>query len=234
MRHKRVTSVAGMALIVWLSVVTSALAAASKPGPGPEIAESEARLLAAMRRDGTNAATLYALGDVCHAAGVAGDKPAVARAEAYLRQLLAMEPTNAPAVALLGSVYTLKGRDAFWPTTQLKLVREGNEFMDRAVALAPEAVNVRVTRAFNNAHMPDFLGRSEIVVADLQWLWGKVETEPALLTVQERQEVALHWGRRLKRQSRPAEARRVWEAGLALAPDSRIGQLISPELAKLR
>lgn len=203
-------------------------------GAGPALSEPETRLLDRMAREGTNITILYELGDICHDAGVEGDKQAVGRAEGYLRQLLKLSPTNGPAMALLGSVYTIKGRDAFWPTTQLKLVREGNEFMDRAVQLAPEDVRTRVTRAFNNAHMPDFLGRSETVIADLQWLWNKVEKEPAVLTVAERQEVALHWGRRLKRQSRPEDARRVWETGLALAPQSSFAHQISAELAKLR
>ncbi|MBL9128751.1 MAG: hypothetical protein JNL97_13945, partial [Verrucomicrobiales bacterium] len=140
-----------------------AAAAPKAPAHSPA-SETELRLLDRMAREGTNSALLYALGDTCHDAGVDGDKHAVLRAEAYLRQLLDLYPTNAPALALLGSVYTMKGRDAFWPTTQLKLVREGISMMDRAVASSPDDTRTRVTRAFNNAHMPDFLGRNETVI----------------------------------------------------------------------
>src|SRR5690606_8268318 len=103
----------------------------------------ERQLLSRMATQGTNTATLFALADLCHDAGVEGDEKAVLRGEAYLRQLLEMEPTNAPALALLGSIYTMKGRDAFWPTTQLRLAREGNKMMDRAVSLAPDDIRTR-------------------------------------------------------------------------------------------
>lgn len=193
----------------------------------------EARLLADLARLGTNSDRLYRLADVCHDAGVAGDKKAVERAESYLRELLAHEPTNAPALALLGSVYTMKGRDAFWPNVQLRLVHEGNAFMDQAVQLAPDNVRVRLTRAFNNAHMPDFLGRVEIVRADLAWLWDRAEQSPDLVSAAEHQELALHWGRQLKRLKRLDEARRVWTRGRNLRDSSSLAADIDAELAKL-
>ncbi len=221
------------AAMMWVVALWFGWASPTAEGASP-LSAAEARLLEQMAREGTNVTLLYALGDTCHDAGVEGDKPAVGRAEGYLRQLLTIAPSNAPALALLGSVYTLKGRDAFWPTTQLKLVREGNEYMDRAVQLDPQGLRTRLTRAFNNAHMPDFLGRSEVVIADLQWLWVKVEKEPDTMTASQRQQIALHWGRRLKRQSKADEARRVLDTGLAFAPQSSLGQQISAELAKLR
>ncbi len=200
----------------------------------PDLPEAELKLLERMAREGTNIASLYALADVCHDAAVDGDKAAVGRAEGYLRQALTLQPTHGPTLALLGSVYTMKGRDAFWPPTQLKLVREGIEYMDRAVSLAPDDVRTRVTRAFNNAHMPDFLGRNDTVTADLQWLWPKAEARHEVLTESERQETGLHWGRRLKRQDRIPEARQVWQTALSWNPQSRIGRKISEELSKLR
>ena len=151
-----------------------------------------------------------------------------------MRQALELEPTNSAALALLGSIYTIKGRDVFWPTHQLRLVREGNAIMDDAVRLAPDDLRTRLLRAFNNAHMPEFLGRTEVVRADLAWLWEKVEKEPDRFTVGEKQETALHWGRQLKRQRRTEEARRVWERGRSLAPESPRGVQMAEELAKLR
>lgn len=213
------------------SASASAFAA---PAPADTHSPAEAALLAEMASQGTNTSRLYRLGDVCHDAGVAGDKKAVERAEAYLRQILTLEPTNAPALALLGSVYTMKGRDAFWPTTQLRLVHEGNDFMDQAVALAPDNPRVRITRAFNNAHMPEFLGRTETVRADLSWLLEQAARTPMLFTLSERQEIALHWGRQLKRQKRLPEARAQWELALTLDPESRLAKELLAELAKLK
>ena len=221
-----------LALALAISLSGTRLGAATSTNA--PLAAGEAELLAEMAAQGTNVTRLYRLADLCHDAGVDGDKAAVLRAEAYLRELLRQQPTNAPATTLLGSVYTIKGRDAFWPTQQLRLVHEGNELMDQGVRLAPQDIQTRLLRAFNNAHMPDFLGRTEIVRADLAWLWEKVEKEPASFTVGQQQELALHWGRQLKRQHRPAEARSVWERGRALAPDSRRGGELAAELAKLR
>lgn len=197
------------------------------------ISPQERQLLGQLAASGTNPTVLFELADVCHDAGVDGDKQAVLRAEAYLRQLLALAPSNAPALALLGSVYTMKGRDAFWPTTQLRLVREGNSYMDQAVRLAPEDPETRKIRALNNAHMPEFLGRTEIVRADLAWLWEKVEKEPARFSVSARQQMALHWGRQLKRLHRPEDARRVWEQGRGFDTHTKLASEIAGELAKL-
>lgn len=216
-----------------VSPVGMRVGAAEKKGRPAGFPANEMQLLTQMKHEGTNVGSLYALGDVCHDAGAAGDKEAVVRAEAYLRQLLTLEPTNAMATALLGSIYTMKGRDAFWPTTQLRLVGEGNEMMDRAVSMAPEDVRTRLTRALNNAHMPEFLGRSELVVKDLSWLWGKWEKDPTLFTVNQRQELALHWGRRLKKQDRHGEARKVWETGKDFDPESKVAKEIGVELAKM-
>jgi hypothetical protein len=211
--------------------------AASLPIRGASLGEpspEEQKLLARMAAQGTNTATLFALGDLCHDAGVEGDETAVLRAESYLRQLLEIEPTNAPALALLGSVYTMKGRDAFWPPTQLRLAREGNKMMDRAVSLAPEDIRTRTIRALNNAHMPEFLGRGDLVRADLAWLWEKIEKEPASFTTSAKQQVALHWGLRLKRMHQRDDARRVWEQGRRFAPESEVASEIAREEAKLR
>lgn len=222
--------------VVWACL---GLAMVGFPGAGAAsnkagLSAMERGLLDQMAKEGTNTMRLYALADLCHDAGAGGDKEAVVRAEGYLRQLLSSEPDNAQGLGLLGSVYTMKGRDSFWPTTQLKLVREGIEMMDKAVKLAPEDLRTRMTRVFNNAHMPDFLGRGETVIADLEWLWGKVEKEPQLFTVRQRQELALHWGKRLKRLDRVSEARKVLEAGRDFEAQSPMARQIAAELAKIR
>ena len=209
------------------------LGTAGVAAPSPDPDAQERRLLREMAEQGTNTARLFALGDYCHDLGVAGDKTAVPRAEAYLRQLLTIEPTNAPGLALLGSVYTLKGRDAFWPTTQVRLVQEGNRYMDEAVKLAPDDVATRLLRALNNTHMPDFLGRVEIVRADFEWLWARVDSHAQQMEPASRQNLALHWGRQLKRLKRFGEARQVWEKGLTMGADTADGRDIQAELRKL-
>lgn len=228
---------------VSLRPATAKLLAAATPADPPRrsagsaaasLKPEEQRLLARMAAEGTNAPSLYALADFCHDEGVDGDKQAVLRAEGYLRRLLELDPKHSRALALLGSVYTMKGRDAFWPTTQIKLVKEGNGYMDQAVAQAPEDIPTRTIRALNNAHMPEFLGRTQIVREDLAWLWGKIEKGGAPISTSAKQQLALHWGRILKRQRKVDEALRVLQTGRDFAPDSPIAAEISVELEKLR
>lgn len=217
-----------------LLLLFAARLAAAPTNPADLRLPGEAGMLTEMAAGGTNVARLFGLADLCHDAGAEGDKAAVIRAESYLREALRLEPTNAPAMALLGSVYTMKGRDSFWPTQQLRWVRDGNELMDRAVMAAPLDVRTRLIRVFNNAHMPDFLGRTEIVRADLAWLWEKTEKEPDRFTVSQRQQLALHWGRQLKRQHRTDQARSVWDQGRALDTNSPLAGELTAELSKLR
>lgn len=199
-----------------------------------QLKAEETRLLSQMAVEGTNATNLFALADVCHDEGVEGDEEAVPRAEAHLRKLLESNPNHARGLALLGSVYTLKGRDAFWPLTQIRLVKEGNTYMDQAVQLAPEDVPTRTIRALNNAHMPEFLGRTQIVREDLEWLWRKIEAGDTEITTSAKQQLALHWGRILKRQHKTAEASKVLRTGRELSPNSKVAAELSTELEKLR
>ncbi len=205
------------------------------PADAPaDLARRENRARAELAASGTNVARLFALADICHDLGVTGDKEAVLRAEQWLQLLLALAPTNGPATALLGSVYTMKGRDAFWPTTQLKFVREGNSLMDRGVTLAPDDVQTRCIRSLNNAHMPDFLGRLTLVREDLEWLWKRIDRDAAQFTPTARQKVALHWGRQLVRMGRPEEARKVWEHGATFPPENEVTRELLAQIAKLR
>ncbi len=222
-----------LAAAVLLAAAPVSPGAASPTSASPPLPE-EQRLLEEMRRQGTNVARLFQLGDLCHDAGAEGDKKAVERAEGYLRRLLALQTNHVPGLALLGSVYTMKGRDAFWPNVQLRLVHEGNRTMDQAVGLDPENVEARLIRVFNNAHMPDFLGRSGTVQADLAWLGPRVDKNPNLISLNQRQTLALHQGRLLKKQHRTAEALKVWETAQALQPQSKVASELAAEIERTR
>lgn len=196
--------------------------------------ERLAQLQSQVDQQPTNVALLVKTGDLCHDEGVKDNKDAVKLAEKFLREALKHDPTNAPALALLGSTYTLKGRDAFWPGTQISLVKEGNKMMDAAVALATNDVMVRLTRAANNVHMPKFLGREEIARTDLAWLWEKVQAAPDNFPVGVKQDIAVNHGFALKKSKKPEEAIAVWEKGLALDPKSKVAAEIQDHLKKAK
>jgi tetratricopeptide (TPR) repeat protein len=200
---------------------------------GGSFREQLAQLEAQHRAQPTNTSVLFALGDLCHDEGVRDNREAVKLAEKYFRSLLELDPNHARAMALLGSTLTLKGRDAFWPTTQIDYVKQGNRAMDNAVRLAPEDAEVRFIRAINNFHMPKFLGREQIVQEDFAWLWKQLLQHPENTKLDRKQEIALHQGLTLKKLKRNAEAREVWEQGLTWAPESTWATRLREELRKL-
>jgi hypothetical protein len=189
-------------------------------------------LQAQLAADPTNQALLFKLGDLCFDEGAKDNREAVKLAEKYLSQLMEVNPKNARALALLGSTFTMKGRDALWPPTRMKWVREGIKKMDAAAAMAPDDAWVRFTRAFNNFHMPKFMERESIVEADFDWLWAQLESNPEGIDGETRQNIAFCQGTLLKRKGQKADAQAVWQKGVAVDPHSSIAQKMQEQMKK--
>jgi tetratricopeptide (TPR) repeat protein len=192
-----------------------------------------AALQAQLASNPSNVTLLVKLGDLCHDEGVKDNPEAVKLGEKYLNTAISLDPSNALARVLHGSIMTMRGRDSFWPTTQIELVHQGNREMDAAVKMAPEDPMVRFARANNNFYMPKFLGRQEIVLADFTWLWEQVQKKHPRLDVPHKQEIGLLYGLTLKKRDRTDEALEVWRDALAIEPDSAFAQKINAELQKV-
>jgi tetratricopeptide (TPR) repeat protein len=216
----------------WLTWLMLCVGLAVHTAAAPAYKDEFARLEKALAAQPTNTALLFEIADLCHDEGVHDNKEAVKRAEKFLRDLLKLDATNAPALALLGSTYTMKGRDAFWPTTQISLVKQGNKFMDDAVQLAPDHARVRLIRGLNNVHMPGWLGREKVALDDLTWLWKRIATAPAEFTEKQRQEVALQYGIALRKAKRTPEAVAAWKAGIAMNERTRYAAEMRKHLEK--
>ncbi len=192
-----------------------------------QIAELEAKLAA----NPTNAAVLIQLAKVHHNEATRGAEDAahhIARAKAHLGILLANDPKHAFGRALLGSTTVLTAREAFWPGTKIKRVREGLALMDAALADFPEDHNARFTRAVNNLYLPDLFERLVTVTADFQWL--RERADRGEFDAEFRQYVFLYHGRALAKWKRPAEAATAWNAGLAIDPQSKVADELRREL----
>jgi tetratricopeptide (TPR) repeat protein len=174
------------------------------------------------------------LGDLCFHEGANNDEKAVILAEGYFKQLLAIDPNHAMARVRYGSVLTMKARDARWPLKRLSYVKAGNREMDTAVRMAPNDAQVRFARAVNNFHMPDIMGRAEIVEGDLAWLWQQAQLANTPLHVGQKQTVALYYGQTLQRKNKLDEALQIWQAGLALAPVSGEAVSLTEQIKKYR
>lgn len=192
------------------------------------LAELDAQLAA----NPTNASVLVQLAKLHHNEATRGAADAayhIGRAQAHLATLLAAEPKHAFGRALLGSTTVLTARDAFWPGTKIKRVREGLAQMDAALADFPEDHNARFTRAVNNLYLPDLFDRLATVTADFQWLRERADRSE--FDAEFRQYVFLYHGRALAKWKRPAEAATAWNAGLAIDPQSKVADELRRELA---
>jgi tetratricopeptide (TPR) repeat protein len=210
-------------LVIW-SLVTAAAA--------ETFADRLAALRSRLQSDPTNTLILFQLGELCHQEGANNDAKAVVLAEDYFKRLLALEPNHAMARVLYGSILTMKARDALWPLTQLNYAKAGNREMDAAVNLAPQDPQVRFARAVNNFHMPETMGRVEMVQADLAWLWQQAQQPDTKLKVGQKQTIALYYGDTLRKKNKLEEAAQVWRAGLALAPKSPDAAPLKEQLEK--
>ena len=185
-----------------------------------------------------NATALLSLGIYCHDVG--GDdkhpdhKEAAKLGERYLNDLVKLQPTNAVATVYLGSVLTMRARDERFPFTQMALVKKGNMTMDKAVVMATNVPIVRLRRGIASFHMPGFMKREPLAREDFAWLWSKVSNDDSGLAVGDRQEVALRHGIYLARDRKKDEARAVFEAGIAFAPESADAAQLRKELEKLK
>jgi tetratricopeptide (TPR) repeat protein len=218
----------------WLGVLALMAGSLVTASAAETFADRLAALQSRLQSDPTNTLILFQLGELCHQEGANNNAKAVILAEGYFKRLLAIETNNAIARVLYGSVLTMKARDALWPTTRLSYVKAGNREMDAAVAMAPKDAQVRYARAVNNFHMPGIMGREEIVREDLVRLWQQVQLADTTLSVAQKQTIALQHGQTLEREDKLEEARRVWEAGLDLAPKSEDAALLRKQLKKYR
>lgn len=225
----------GEPMMRWIAILLLTVViklGAAEPKPTEAYTARLALLQAQLAAAPTNTALLLRLGDLCHDQGIEDDREAVKLAEKYLLRLLELEPTNALARAFYGSTLTMKGRDAFWPTTRVSLVKSGNREMDAAVKLAPDDVKVRFTRANNNYYMPKFLDRVEIVEADFDWLWQQVKAGASPRDNFLRQTVARRQGQLLAKKKKLAEALPIWRQGLEFDPQSALARELSRDLEK--
>lgn len=216
-------------LLAWLV----ALISRADSDPSVEYRRQLSTLEAAYQTNQLDCEILFKLGHLCHQQAITGDASAVKLAERYLTELKRLSPTNAFGQALLGSTIVMKARDAFLPTTKLKLVRQGCAEIDAAVRMSPADANVRFTRASNNLFLPDLCGRREIVKKDLEWLHEQSTKPTTRLATDFRQYVALFYGLALQKWGDVSGAVSKWTAGISIATESAVAREIKAALKTL-
>jgi len=126
-------------------------------------------LEAALQRTPENIDLRYELALHCHAiVQKEKDNDVWERAEKLFQEILAVKPEHVAALVYYGSLLTIKGRDALLPWNKLRYVEQGCDKMDKAVQIAPDNINIRIVRALNNIHLPDFFNRLPYCLEDFE------------------------------------------------------------------
>lgn len=211
----------GLSLALWSLFVVSA--------PAQDTSKDlEAKLL----QNPNDVATLIQLGRLYHDQGVAGDKGAVDKGFSCFDKVLELDHANAVALVYRGSLWTLRGRDAWWPFTKMSHVEKGIDEMDRSADLAPDNITVRLARGINSVQLPDMFHRLPVALKDFNYLLNF----PNLSKFDPQLQSSIYcWaGIANKHDSQPGKAKEMLRRAIALAPGSRVAAKAEAELKEIQ
>ena len=188
------------------------------------IKELEERL----RQKPNDIETLIALGKLYHDQGASGDKEAVDKGFTYLDKTIELDPTNAVAWAYRGSLWTMRGRDAWFPFTKLKHVDKGIDELDKAAELGPDNIAVHLTRGINSLQLPSIFKRLGTALKDFSFLLADARFPHLEAHLQS---TIYYWaGVAYKRDSQTSKAKEYLEKAISAAPESTTAQKAEKEL----
>jgi hypothetical protein len=159
-------------------------------------------------------------------AAVAGDRDALPRAEQVLGELGGDQSDDPQVLAYLGAARLLQASHAPFLWDKAALGRQGLSLEDRAVAAAPENLEVRFLRGVTNYELPRFLGRWDVAVNDLTKVAQVAERESAAGRLDPRAAAAgLDYYGKVREQKFDAPgAISAWRAAVRISPNSPGGQ----------
>lgn len=190
--------------------------------------DADKELEAKLQQNPNDVATLVLLGKIFHDRGVAGDEDAVEKGFTYLDKALQLEPSNAVVLAYRGSLWTLRGRDAWWPFTKMKHVEKGIDELDKAVEIAPDDVKVRVVRGINSLNLPSMFKRLPTALKDFAFLLahpGFSHFDPELQST-----IYCCGGIAYKQDNQIPKAKEYLQRAVAVASDSDTARKANEEL----
>jgi signal transduction histidine kinase len=166
------------------------------------------------------------------------DQQAIIEAERLFAQLIARNPNHALALAYHGALLGLNiGFNLVAPEQLINVAQQSHAELDRAVALAPDSIEVRYLRGYASFYTPSLLGRDPLAVEDFTRILTLLDRLPS--TERQRAEVHLALGDTHSKMGQAAQARAQWErvgqitpgSGLALAAEARLRSQSSPPAA---
>jgi tetratricopeptide (TPR) repeat protein len=172
--------------------------------------------------------TLVALGSLYHDQGAGGNEGAVDKGFTCLDKALELDPSNAVALVYRGSLWTMRGRDAWFPFTKLKHVDKGIDELDKAADLAPDNITVRIVRGTNSLQLPSMFKRLGTALKDFSFLLA----DPRFphLDIQLQSTIYYWAGMTYKRDNQAVKAKEYFEKAISVAPKSAMAQRAEKEL----
>ncbi|HEY8668011.1 MAG TPA: hypothetical protein VIL86_15270, partial [Tepidisphaeraceae bacterium] len=153
---------------------------------------------------------------------VAGDRDALPEGQKILQELGGGESPDPQVVAYTAAAELLEANRASMPWDKVRLAREGLALQDKAVASAPDNLEVRFLRGVTDFQMPEYLGRHDMGVADLAAVAEVAEQASRTGRLDKRAAAAslVYHGKALEQQFRIPEAIAAWQAAIRISPDS--------------
>jgi signal transduction histidine kinase len=161
------------------------------------------------------------LGRAYHWLALSRGEGALIEGERLFKDILARDPDNAVALAYYGSLLGLKIGDRLVPENQIGTVAmQSSAALDRAVALAPDSLEVRQARGYASLYTPSIAGRDGLAIEDFAHVIELLKRIPGS---EERQsEVHLVLGDAYRKMGEMEEARAQWKRARALQPAASI------------
>ncbi|MBM4161680.1 MAG: hypothetical protein FJ217_11365 [Ignavibacteria bacterium] len=192
-------------------------------------AQGDARELESrLRSNPDDQEALMELGRIYHDQAVNGDDAAVEKGFRCFDKLVALDSANAVAVVYRGSFWTMRARDAWWPPTKLKYMRQGGKEMDQAVEMAPDNIMVRLIRGINSLSLPSLFGRLETALEDFIVLLRHPDFPDQ--TRELKTAIFYYGGVAYKRVDELDKARELFQRSIATLPGSDFARRAQEEL----
>lgn len=184
-----------------------------------------------LQQNPNDVGTLITLGKIYHDQGVAGNEDAVEKGFSCFDKVLQIDPSNAVAYAYRGSLWTLRGRDAWWPFTKAKDVDKGVDEMDKAVDLTPNDATVRIVRGITSVQLPSMFRRLPTALKDFEFLMNDIRFVHFDAHLQA---TIYYWaGIAYKNDSQPARAKELLQKAVSADPNSDMSRKAESELKQL-
>jgi hypothetical protein len=157
---------------------------------------------------------------------VGGDRPALPQAAQLFAELGGGDSSDPQIVAYTGAAKLLQAARSANFFEKSALGRQGMDLEDKAVAAAPNDLEVRFLQGVTFYQLPPFLGRKQTAIADLAYVAGVAESAANSGRLDPRAAAAdlVYYGKTREESFDGPGALAAWRAALRIDPDSQAGR----------